>query len=1030
MMHASVLVVTLRPDAHPDGAEAPTSGVDISANELFRERMETNIDYLLTSFDVDHLLAPFRQRAGNASATWGSRAPAGFWDSDLLGSNAGRFLMGAGNTLRWLEHPKLRAMMDEVVDGVADCKNASGYILAYEPAGFMHSEQGDYGRSWFTQGLIEAGKAGNPKAFPLLRGMYDWFDDPDINPYQPYLYDGIGNGEQGQIASTRMYLETPVGVWSDMQVAQDIYRDNIWMNGLIARDSLSISKYHMPTPNHPHCYEITSFLSMFDHYRATGNSTWLHAAEGAWDIIHTNFLHIDGSSALTEGAPDQGTDWKKKTYRIQPGTGTGETCCTTFWIKFNQRFSLLNPNEEKYAAEIETAVYNALLKNIVKRPSTGEDTPYHEASSRQEISRGTPEQRNAAELSQLEADAASGATPPLCTKDCKMVTTEVDMYYLGKFHPDAAGATSATACSAACLKLKSCVAMTYSKRPADPCELYTSITPVKEESDGTVGAVKCAASGTKVATCGHFDPKVPPPPPGTGLPPGIRYHGVMEGLQERPQNVNTCCEGQGTRAFGSLPEYIWSVTPSDGLYINMFAASTLTYNATVTVGTGGTAAPAMAPPTPPPPGVVPGPKPALSWSMVAKDGVFPGDKHASAARVATLADCQALCEGSTGADDNQMCMGVAFKPQQGPPPPPPHKACTSNCVMVEVKNGYHTGAYNETQTKDIKDLASCKAACLKDEACVQLTFVNRSVDPCVLYQTIYADISTDATGWVKCDAGSTDPNKCAVISGHSPASSSNCELYQALDMSHQVMQKGGASKAPGTNTYMLHGRRVKVQHDYPTSAGAVSTMAAAAAAAAETPTGSKSMITPVRFAMATQFPYENDVNITVSWVETSATSVNATVNLRIPSWLNAPLTTITVNGQAVAASGRPGSYLKLDREWKQGDIIAIALPTVYKVTAYTGTDQIKGYEGKRFALSIGPIVLGCVGSTNWNTTTNAPVLPVTPTSAAAAEWLEPVEGKPLNFNIKGAEGLTFMPMWEMSSADHFTTFPIMDGRAG
>ena len=58
------------------------------------------------------------------------------------------------------------------------------------------------------------------------------------------------------------------------------------------------------------------------------------------------------------------------------------------------------------------------------------------------------------------------------------------------------------------------------------------------------------------------------------------------------------------------------------------------------------------------------------------------------------------------------------------------------------------------------------------------------------------------------------------------------------------------------------------------------------------------------------------------------------------------------------------------------------------------------------------------------------MLPVTPTSAAAAEWLEPVEGKPLNFNIKGAEGLTFMPMWEMSSADHFTTFPIMDGRAG
>ena len=39
-----------------------------------------------------------------------------FWDNDLLGSNAGRFLMGAGNTLRWIEHPELRAMLDAVVD--------------------------------------------------------------------------------------------------------------------------------------------------------------------------------------------------------------------------------------------------------------------------------------------------------------------------------------------------------------------------------------------------------------------------------------------------------------------------------------------------------------------------------------------------------------------------------------------------------------------------------------------------------------------------------------------------------------------------------------------------------------------------------------------------------------------------------------------------------------------------------------------------------------------------------------------------
>jgi hypothetical protein len=227
----------------PFAAEAPTSGVNITTNVLLREVMEANIDYLLTAFDSDHLLLPFRQRAGKPNPPTGSRPQGHFWDTDLQGSNAGRFLMGAapllrccsviscclcsvlpltchhhrvgrahtshtgaGNTLRWLPDPALRAMVDVVVDGIEDCRNEStGYILAYEPAGFMHSEQGDYGRSWFTQGLIEVGKAGHHQVWPLLRGMYDWFDDPAKNPYQPYLYDGISNGEQGQIASTRMY---------------------------------------------------------------------------------------------------------------------------------------------------------------------------------------------------------------------------------------------------------------------------------------------------------------------------------------------------------------------------------------------------------------------------------------------------------------------------------------------------------------------------------------------------------------------------------------------------------------------------------------------------------------------------------------------------------------------------------------------------------------------------------------------------------------------------------------------------------
>jgi hypothetical protein len=55
-------------------------------------------------------------------------------------------------------------------------------------------------------------------------------------------------------------------------------------------------------------------------------------------------------------------------YRIAPGTGTGELCCTVFWIKFNQRFHLLYPDNETFVSNIETAAYNAALRNMVPRP--------------------------------------------------------------------------------------------------------------------------------------------------------------------------------------------------------------------------------------------------------------------------------------------------------------------------------------------------------------------------------------------------------------------------------------------------------------------------------------------------------------------------------------------------------------------------------------------------------------------------------------------------------------------------------------
>merc|ERR1712151_420405 len=97
----------------------------------------------------------------------------------------------------------------------------------------------------------------------------------------------------------------------------------------------------------------------------------------------------------------------------------------------------------------------------------------------------------------------------------------------------------------------------------------------------------------------------------------------------------------------------------------------------------------------------------------------------------------------------------------------------------------------------------------------------------------------------------------------------------------------------------------------------------------------------------------------MTWTDPSVSSVSAKLRVRMPSWLSNPLT-VSINGQPYGM-GAPGSYLGIDRHWEQNDNVSFTLPIEYKLSLYTGVDQIQGYEGKRYALSMGPVVFACVG---------------------------------------------------------------------
>ncbi len=331
----------------PYKISAPTNGVRLD-DGLFKTAMQNNIAYLLNSFSNAELLRQFRERAGKPIAP-GLRKPHDFWDVSLPGSSAGRFLMGAGTTLRWMEDPELHRRMDQLVEGIAECREPNGYLMAYAPDTIFTSERAAYTRSWVTHGLIEAGYAGNPKAFPLLRGYYNWFD---TNSYLPELLRRGGQGVQGMIGNTRMYF-TPLGKPEDIQVVQRYFQEDYWLDQLANREERAIWQYPY---DHPHCYLLTSIEPYLDQYRATGSRRYLEAGLGGWELYHNNWENVGGSLAICEG-----DTFPPKSYYLHKNNG--ELCGNVFWSFFNQRLECLYPDQEKYVNEIEKSIYNVGLAN-------------------------------------------------------------------------------------------------------------------------------------------------------------------------------------------------------------------------------------------------------------------------------------------------------------------------------------------------------------------------------------------------------------------------------------------------------------------------------------------------------------------------------------------------------------------------------------------------------------------------------------------------------------------------------------------
>ena len=101
----------------------------------------------------------------------------------------------------------------------------------------------------------------------------------------------------------------------------------------------------------------------------------------------------------------------------------------------------------------------------------------------------------------------------------------------------------------------------------------------------------------------------------------------------------------------------------------------------------------------------------------------------------------------------------------------------------------------------------------------------------------------------------------------------------------------------------------------------------------------------LKVRQTTEFPAADTTKLTF----TCAQPVECELKLRWPSWATRGLT-VSVNGAPFATAGQPGSWVPIQRAWKNGDTVSVKLPFSPRTEGFTDNPD-------RFAFLNGPIVL-------------------------------------------------------------------------
>jgi uncharacterized protein len=176
----------------------------------------------------------------------------------------------------------------------------------------------------------------------------------------------------------------------------------------------------------------------------------------------------------------------------------------------------------------------------------------------------------------------------------------------------------------------------------------------------------------------------------------------------------------------------------------------------------------------------------------------------------------------------------------------------------------------------------------------------------------------------------------------------------------------------------------------------------------------------IKVKQETKYPEEETTHLTI----TGNTAVDMPLYIRYPSWATSGAA-IKVNGKKISVNQKPGSYITINRKWKNGDKVDITYPMSLRLVATPDNPD-------KAAIAYGPVALaGSMGTEgikepapfakDQNDLNRYPVpaniiTALNTYGAKISDWLKPVATIPLTFkttNSVAASDITLMPYYKI-----------------